>query len=132
MDITFLGAAKTVTGSKYLITIGSKKILVDCGLFQGYQAAGTRGERLLRGEPEIKIHGAMVPVRAQIKSLNSMSAHADYQEMLNWLGNFKNTPRKIFITHGDIEATIALKNKIEERFNWSCVIPEYSQTETLN
>lgn len=35
MDITFLGAVGTVTGSKYLLTIDSKKILVDCGLFQG-------------------------------------------------------------------------------------------------
>lgn len=101
-------------------------------LFTGYQDAGTRGDRLLRGELEIKIHGAMIPVRAQIKSINSMSAHADYQEMLNWLGNFKHAPRKVFITHGDQEATQALKNKIEQKFNWSCVIPEYLQTETLN
>ena len=34
-QITFLGASKTVTGSKYLIEYKDKKILVDCGLFQG-------------------------------------------------------------------------------------------------
>lgn len=101
-------------------------------LFTGYQDAGTRGDRLLRGEIEIKIHGAMIPVQAQIKSINSMSAHADYQEMLNWLENFKHAPSKVFITHGDQEATQALKNKIEQKFNWTCTIPEYLQTETLN
>ena len=37
MDITFLGAAGTVTGSKYLLTLGNKKILIDCGLFQGHK-----------------------------------------------------------------------------------------------
>jgi metallo-beta-lactamase family protein len=100
-------------------------------LLTGYQAGGTRGDRLLRGESEIKIHGAMIPVRAQIKSINSMSAHADYQEMLDWLENFKRPPKKVFITHGDINATQALQDKIEEKFNWKCVIPEYLQTEAL-
>ena len=37
MDITFLGATGTVTGSKYLVTSGSKRVLVDCGLFQGFK-----------------------------------------------------------------------------------------------
>jgi len=37
MDITFLGDTGTVTGSKYLVTSGSNKVLVDCGLFQGFK-----------------------------------------------------------------------------------------------
>ena len=37
MKLTFLGAAGTVTGSKYLLTAGQQKVLVDCGLFQGYK-----------------------------------------------------------------------------------------------
>ncbi len=37
MHITFLGATGTVTGSKYLLEIGSRRILVDCGLFQGFK-----------------------------------------------------------------------------------------------
>jgi len=74
-------------------------------LLTGFQDAGTRDDRLLRGELEIKIHGAMIPVRARIKALNSMSAHADYQEMLTWLENFKQAPQKVFITHGDYDAT---------------------------
>lgn len=101
-------------------------------LFIGYQDPGTRGDRLLRGELEIKIYDTMVPVRAQIKSINSMSAHADYQEMLDWLSNIKQPPQKVFITHGDLAATQALKDKIEEKFNWSCVVPDYLQTEKLN
>lgn len=101
-------------------------------LFTGYQAGGTRGDRLLRGEREIKIHGVMVPVRAQIKCITSMSAHVDSEEMLSWLSHLKTRPQKVFITHGDIEATLALKNKIEEKFRWTCVVPDYLQTETLD
>lgn len=101
-------------------------------VFTGYQAGGTRGDRLLRGELEIKIHGAMIPVRAQIEVINSMSAHVDYQEMLEWLENFKQPPKKVFITHGDHDATQILKNKIEEKFNWTCIIPDYLQKEMLN
>jgi metallo-beta-lactamase family protein len=37
VEITFLGATGTVTGSKYLVSSGSKRILVDCGLFQGFK-----------------------------------------------------------------------------------------------
>ncbi|HBR69704.1 MAG TPA: MBL fold metallo-hydrolase, partial [Rhodospirillaceae bacterium] len=54
-------------------------------LFAGYQAAGTRGARLLHHETEIKIHGHLYPVQAKIDVLNTLSAHADYQEILDWL-----------------------------------------------
>lgn len=100
-------------------------------LLTGYQDPGTRGDRLFRGEAEIKIHGEMIPVRANIVSMNNMSAHADYQEMIDWLKNFKHPPRKVFITHGDQESTTSLKNKIETEFNWNCCIPDYLQTENL-
>ena len=42
MDIHFLGAADTVTGSKYLVTLGGQRILLDCGLFQGYKVLRER------------------------------------------------------------------------------------------
>ena len=54
-------------------------------LFSGYQAEGTRGRKLLEGEREVKIHGEMVPVNAEIEQLHSMSAHADADELLRWL-----------------------------------------------
>lgn len=54
-------------------------------LFVGYQAGGTRGARMLEGEPEIKIHGKYVRVKAQVDKLDGLSAHADYSEMLRWL-----------------------------------------------
>lgn len=100
-------------------------------LITGYQDGGTRGDRLLRGETEIKIHGAMVPVRAKIEAITSMSAHVDYQEMLDWLSHLKQAPKKVFITHGNIAASQSLQAKIEARFHWSCEIPEYLETAIL-
>lgn len=97
----------------------------------GYQDPGTRGDRLARGELEIKIHGEMIPVRAHIESLNTMSAHADYREILDWLKNFKHPPRKVFITHGNNESALSLKNKIEQTLDWHCMIPDYLQREEL-
>lgn len=42
MQITFLGAADTVTGSKHLVDIGGQRILLDCGLFQGFKVLRER------------------------------------------------------------------------------------------
>lgn len=100
-------------------------------LFTGFQAGGTRGARMLNGEREIKIFGQMISIRAQVESLSNTSAHADANEILEWLMNFKKPPQKVFITHGEPEASAALKTKIEEKLGWSCVLPDYLQTEKL-
>ncbi|MFZ4077668.1 MAG: MBL fold metallo-hydrolase RNA specificity domain-containing protein [Legionellaceae bacterium] len=94
-------------------------------LLSGFQASGTRGDRLVKGEKELKMFGEMVPIRAEVIQLESTSAHADYEDMLSWLGYLKKTPRKIFITHGEKKSALALKEKIEEKFNWPCLVPEY-------
>lgn len=100
-------------------------------LLTGYQDPGTRGDRLIQGESEIKIHGEMIPVRANIELLHNMSAHADYQEMIEWLKQFKHAPKKTFITHGDQESTKSLAEKIVKELGWSCNIPDYLQTDVL-
>jgi metallo-beta-lactamase family protein len=100
-------------------------------VFAGYQAMGTRGADIINGKPEIKIFGNPVPIKAEVKVLSNMSAHADYEEILDWLGHFNHPPRKVFITHGEIDAAHALEEQIEERFNWQCVVPDYLQTENL-
>jgi metallo-beta-lactamase family protein len=96
-------------------------------LFVGFQAKGTRGRRLLEGESEIKIQGEIVPVRAEIASISNLSAHADYEETLRWLGNFRRAPRHVFITHGEPEAASALKEKIEAKLGWKADVPDYGE-----
>lgn len=100
-------------------------------VFAGYQAAGTRGADMINGKPEIKVFGQPVAIKAEVKVLSNMSAHADYNEILQWLSHFNHHPRKVFITHGEPEAAQSLKEKIEERYRWKCEVPEYLQTEQL-
>lgn len=100
-------------------------------LITGYQASGTRGAKLVNGDREIKIHGDLVPVRAHVEVMSSGSAHADYQEMLGWLDNFRRAPKKVFITHGETSSAQSFKDKIVNKFGWNCAIPDYLQSENL-
>lgn len=96
-------------------------------IFVGYQAAGTRGRRLQDGETQIKIHGEMVPVRAHIESISSLSAHADCGEIMRWLGGFKRPPLKTFVVHGEAGSAGALRDRIVKELGWDAVIPNYKE-----
>jgi metallo-beta-lactamase family protein len=93
----------------------------------GFQAAGTRGRAMQDGVKEIRIHGQTVPIRAQIRVVENLSAHADYSEILDWLSKSNIHPKNIFITHGEKEAALALKERIVEKLNWHCEIPAQDQ-----
>lgn len=100
-------------------------------LFAGYQAAGTRGEALINGAREVKIHGQWIPIRAEIASLPSLSAHADADEILRWLGGFDRPPKQTFVVHGEPEASAALKARIETELGWTAVIPAQHEEHAL-
>ncbi len=99
----------------------------DTILFAGFQAEGSRGRRILEGEPFVKIFGEEVPVKCQVRVINGLSAHADQSELLQWLGNFKESPKMTFITHGEMEAATTFSKKIEE-MGWKTIIPEYLES----
>jgi metallo-beta-lactamase family protein len=101
-------------------------------LFVGYQAKDTQGRHLTDGAHEIYIDHRQYPVRAAIKTIPSLSAHADAQEIIAWLAHFEKSPKKVFITHGELEGMEALKKSIEERFNWNVIIPDPSTSFTLD
>jgi metallo-beta-lactamase family protein len=101
-------------------------------LFAGYQAGGTRGASLVGGADSIKIHGEYVAVHAQVESLNNLSAHADSEEILEWLGHFAAAPRRTFITHGEPSAADALRVRIQDRLGWSCVVPDFGIRHSLD
>lgn len=93
--------------------------------FVGFQAAGTRGEALIHGADSVKIHGEYYPVRAEIAHQDSLSAHADYGEILSWLGHFKHAPKAVFLIHGEPIQADALRLKIKDTLGWNCTVPEY-------
>lgn len=100
--------------------------------FVGYQAKGTPGRLLVDGAKELRLHGESYSVRAEIKIITALSAHADYKEIIEWLRYFEKPPKKIFLTHGEIEASESLKKKIEERFGWLVMIPTYLEAFDLD
>jgi len=99
-------------------------------LFAGFQAAGTRGAAMVGGATSVKIHGDYVPVRAEVANLDSLSAHADRDQLLAWL-NVLPTPRRVFVTHGEPVAADALRLAIEERHGWATTVPEYRESRDL-
>ena len=101
-------------------------------LFAGYQAAGTRGEALIHGAREVKIHGQWIPIRAEIANLPSLSAHADADEILRWLGGFNRAPKKTFIVHGEPQASQALQTRISTSLGWPCDIAEQDEPQVLS
>ncbi len=101
-------------------------------LFAGFQAGGTRGAAMVAGADRIKIHGAYVPVRAQVENLDMLSAHADAHEIMRWLRGLKKPPRTMFITHGEPIASDALRHQIEEELGWACVVPDHGQQVELS
>ena len=96
-------------------------------LLAGYQAAGTRGAALAGGAREIKIHGDYVPVRAEVVSLGALSAHADRDELLRWVGRLPRAPKRLFVTHGEPVAADRLRQAIEESHGWPCTVAEHLQ-----
>lgn len=101
-------------------------------LFVGYQAEGTRGRKLLNGEKEFKSYGKWLPLNMQVEEIEGLSAHADQTELLDWLSDIKDSPKKIFIIHGEKEGAEALKKGIKETYGWDCQIPQLYDIAEIN
>ena len=93
----------------------------------GYQAEGTRGRKLLEGAKDIKIHGKYYEVKANVISIEGLSAHGDQNDLINWLSELKNKPKKIFLVHGENQPADELRIKINEKYGYDCTIPLMGQ-----
>jgi len=93
-------------------------------VFAGFQAPGTRGDALVNGAESVKIHGEYWPVKADIYNLDSMSAHGDYNEILEWLEQGSLKPEKVYVTHGEMVASDVMRKRIAEKFGWDAEVPE--------
>lgn len=101
-------------------------------LLAGFQAEGTRGRQLLEGAEEVKIFGKYYPVKAAIRIIRGLSAHADQEELLQWIGNLKELPSKIFLTHGEPHEADALRVKIHDIYGMESVIPALNEVISLD
>ena len=93
----------------------------------GYQAEGTRGRKLLEGAKELKFFGKYYSVEANVVLVEGLSAHGDQNDLLNWLRDLKQKPKKVFLVHGENEAADGLRLKITEEFGYDCSVPFLGQ-----
>lgn len=100
-------------------------------LFAGYQAPHTLGRRILEGERRVRIFGEPHEVRAQVREISGFSAHADREELLQWLEASTGERRPhIFLVHGDSDQLQSLGRELQQR-EYEVTIPQRGDTFTL-
>ncbi|WP_416234770.1 MBL fold metallo-hydrolase RNA specificity domain-containing protein [Paucibacter sp. PLA-PC-4] len=100
-------------------------------VFPGFQVGGSRGAKMVGGAREIKLHGAFVPVNAEVSHLEGFSGHADAEGLMAWLRGFKTAPQQTFVMHGEPEASDALRSRIQDELGWRVRVPQHGETVTL-
>ncbi|MCJ7729512.1 MAG: MBL fold metallo-hydrolase [Sedimentisphaerales bacterium] len=101
-------------------------------MFVGYQAQGTLGRQLVDKAKEVRIFGKKYKIKAKVVQINGFSAHADKNEMLDWLRKFKTPPKQVFLVHGEPESAQAFGSFLTEKTGWKVSIPEYEQEVVLD
>jgi len=96
-------------------------------LFVGYQGEGTKGALLKNGINRLRIHHELIDIQASIFSIEGFSAHADSQEILDWLNSLKLPPQITFVNHGEPAAAAALAYRIQTELQWKSQVPKYQE-----
>ncbi len=94
-------------------------------LFAGYQARGTLGRQILQGDPTVRILGRTYRVRADVRQIQGLSAHAGRDDLLGWLGAFEVPPRRLFLVHGEEEVSLAFAERVRSDLGWRVDVPRY-------
>ena len=97
-------------------------------LITGFQAENTLGRKLVRKEPEVKIFGEPMRVRAEIQSLDSLSAHADQKDLLEWIKPLAPALRQVFLVHGEPQQSAALANALHSTYQLQAQAPAPGQS----
>ena len=93
-------------------------------IFVGYQVKGTLGRRLLDGEKKVRIRGREIDVRANMARIEGFSAHGDSRDLRYWMRGFGNSPRKVFVVHGEEEVAHAFAMDLRQNLRLDAVVPK--------
>ncbi|HMN21373.1 MAG TPA: MBL fold metallo-hydrolase [Ottowia sp.] len=99
-----------------------------CVLLPGFQAQGTLGRRLVDGATQVRLFGEDIPVRAEIRTVEGLSAHADQKALLDWAGAFRQPPARTFVVHGEPAAATTLADTLHEKLGWHVSVPERGES----
>ncbi len=130
--LVIISASGMATGGRVLHHL--KRLLPDPAshvVFAGFQAPGTRGAHLVAGTREVRIHGGWHSVRAGVTQLDGFSAHADSDELIDWMRGFRSAPKQVYVTHGEPEAADRLRVRIGQELGWRARVPEHLETVDL-
>jgi len=128
-----ISASGMATGGRVLHHLGYR--LPDhrnTVLFGGYQAVGTRGRLLQEGRKTVRIHGREVRVRADVLTLDGLSAHADRKGLMTWLESGSRIPEQIHLVHGESEARTAFADQISGKHGHRPNCPEFGERAELS
>jgi metallo-beta-lactamase family protein len=93
-------------------------------LITGFQAQNTLGRAIVERQPEVKIFGEPMRLRAEVDSIGELSGHADQRELLEWMAPVAPTLKQVFLVHGEPDAQQTLKLEIEKRYKLNVVCPK--------
>lgn len=97
-------------------------------LIIGYQASGTLGRRLYRGEKTVDVLGERIRVKAEVLGIGAYSAHGDQNKLVQWAGGAAKRPNQIYCTHGDEGASAALATRLMQETGIRADVPRYGDT----
>ena len=124
-----LSASGMATGGRVLhhlaLHAGDHRNMI---ILTGHQAGGTRGARIAAGEKTMRILGREEQIRAEVVQLATASAHADGDQLLDWLRGLPAAPRRVYVVHGDLPAADMLRQRIEHELLWPAEVPEHGDT----
>lgn len=89
----------------------------------GYQANGTLGRKLVDGHEQVKIHGSLYSVRAQIHTVGGLSAHGDVDDLTRWISNFNSDP-SVHVVHGEEQSKQEFCDHINQKLGLRVDVPQ--------
>jgi len=96
----------------------------ECSIiFVGFQAADTLGRRIIDGAKTVKIFGEEIAVNAEIYTIGGLSAHADRDELIDWLNKFRKKPTRVFVVHGEEETALYFAETVRSRLSLNAYTP---------
>ena len=101
-------------------------------LITGFQAEHTLGRKLVEKQPEVRIFGEPMRVRAEIQNLDELSAHADQKELLEWVKPLTASLRQVFLVHGEPQQSAILAKVIDSAYRLQAVAPTPGQSFDLS
>lgn len=121
-----VSAAGMLTGGRvlhHLVSFGQDAN--NAVVLSGFQAGGTRGADLAAGVRTLRVFGRDIVVKAEVHQIDSMSAHADADQLIEWMSGSSKAPKMTYLVHGEPDAAAELRARISREMGWPVRVAQY-------